>query len=250
MRPGGSRKTSAVPTEKGRKPSVEYLHEIQYDAETKSQWTFFNKHAIVRVDEEEPETPYEDVIADEMDIGGNTQNDTVSSIPESTWVALYRAKCMDLIIPCKPDKHQERFVTQMMLQQRKDRVCFKNQKLGRESASVIGNLILAGNNELCKVDLSENQLHLDFGQIVRGIRANERLISLIMRNNQINGSEHAAALKALVKGNATLTALDFGNGERNTCKNKIKNIGVQALVEGILETPDCSVISQLNLSYN
>lgn len=121
LKSGGARKTSAaMPTEKEHKASttgtIEYLHEVQYDAETRSQWTFFNKHAILRVDEEAPETPYEEVIADEMDIGGTTQNDNACDIPKSTWVALYQAKCMDLGIPCKPDKHQERFVTQMMLQ--------------------------------------------------------------------------------------------------------------------------------------
>lgn len=36
----------------------------------------------------------------------------------------------------------------------------------------------------------------------------------------------------------------------NVNKNKLKNVGAQAIVEGILETTGGSIISDINLSYN
>jgi len=57
-------------------------------------------------------------------------------------------------------------------------------------------------------------------------------------------------LKLIVKNHPSLTKIDFSNTEMNTNKNKLKNIGASALIEGILETEEQSVISELNLSYN
>ena len=71
-----------------------------------------------------------------------------------------------------------------------------------------------------------------------------------MRNNQLNGSEHANDLKEIIKNHPTLTKIDFGNTEMNTNKNKLKNVGAKAVIEGILETQDYSIISEINLSYN
>jgi hypothetical protein len=71
-----------------------------------------------------------------------------------------------------------------------------------------------------------------------------------MRNNQINGLEHAADIKSIVKDHPTLSIVDFSNSELYLNKNKLKNVGAIALVEGILESQDCSLISEINLSYN
>ena len=71
-----------------------------------------------------------------------------------------------------------------------------------------------------------------------------------MRNNQLNGPEHAADIKAIVKDHPTLTMVDFSNSELYINKNKLKNAGAIALVEGILESKDCSMMSEINLSYN
>lgn len=139
---------------------------------------------------------------------------------------------------------------QMLMNQRVDRVCLKDQGLSTFAAHVIGNKILSHNEELLRIDLSNNQLQTNFKALVHGIRNNSRLISLTMRNNQINGQDHADDLKAIVKNHPTLSILDFSNTELNINKNKLKNVGAAALVEGILETEDYSVISEINLSYN
>jgi hypothetical protein len=85
---------------------------------------------------------------------------------------------------------------------------------------------------------------------VKGITNNDRIVALTMKNNQLNGSEHAQDLKAIIKNHPTLTKIDFSNIEMNTNKNKLKNVGAKAIVEGILETESASVISDINLSYN
>jgi hypothetical protein len=50
----------------------------------------------------------------------------------------------------------------------------------------------------------------------------------------------------------SLHILDLSNSETNVNKNKLRNIGVAAIVEGILQSTDqgYSLINDLNLSYN
>jgi hypothetical protein len=59
-------------------------------------------------------------------------------------------------------------------------------------------------------------------------------------------------IKEIIKNHPTLSYIDFSNNEMNINKNKLKNIGVQAIVEGILESDEqgCSLISAINLSSN
>lgn len=233
------------------KPKVEYVHEIQYDAKTNVKWTIFNKHAIVVEDEEVVvEKTEEEKILDQLLNEDTVQNDNITAVPERVWLNLYKAKCQDLGIPCKTDKHQERFLTQMLLTQRCNKVCLKDQKLGYYSAKVISEQILTRNEDIMSIDLSNNQLQQNFGVLVKGLTMNSRLVSLTMRNNQVNGSEHGADIKAIIKNHPTLTLIDFSNLEMNVNKNKLKNVGVQAIIEGILETEGASIISDISLSYN
>jgi len=55
--------------------------------------------------------------------------------------------------------------------------------MSQASAKIIGKKLLMGNNELLKIDLSNNQLQSNFKEIVHGIKKNHRLIQLVMRNN-------------------------------------------------------------------
>ena len=73
-----------------------------------------------------------------------------------------------------------------------------------------------------------------------------------MKNNQLHGPDHALDIKEIIKNHPTLSYIDFSNNEMNINKNKLKNIGVQAIVEGILESDEqgCSLISAINLSSN
>ena len=73
-----------------------------------------------------------------------------------------------------------------------------------------------------------------------------------MKNNQLHGPEHAFDIKEIIKNHPTLSFIDFSNNDMTINKNKLKNIGAQAIVEGILESYDfgCSLISAINLSNN
>jgi hypothetical protein len=53
-----------------------------------------------------------------------------------------------------------------------------------------------------------------------------------------------------VMNHPTLMSIDFSNNEKNINKNKLKNNGALAIVEGILESEGSSMISEINLSYN
>jgi len=55
--------------------------------------------------------------------------------------------------------------------------------MGQASAIIIGKRLISGNDNLLKIDLSGNQLQMNFKHIVNGIRKNKRLIQLVMRNN-------------------------------------------------------------------
>lgn len=140
----------------------------------------------------------------------------------------------------------------MMLHQRNDRINLKDNGLSFYSAMIIGQKIIGKNDNLLRIDLSNNQLQQNFKYIVAGIRKNKRLISLTMKNNQLNGPEHAEDIKKIIKNHPTLSFIDFSNSELNINKNKLKNIGAKAIVEGILESTDngSSLISSINLSYN
>lgn len=122
--------------------------------------------------------------------------------------------------------------------------------MSRSSATVIGRKMLAGNDDLLRVDLSNNQFQNNFSAIVDGVKKNQRIIQLIMRNNQLNGPEITDELRDLFKDHPSLSFIDFSNSDLNINKNKLKNIGVQAIIEGILLSEGQSLISELNFSYN
>ena len=217
------------------------------------KWTIFNKHAIEIEPEQDPN--------EKSGRGGVCREDSIietlisqnqSTIPHHVWSKLYEAKCMDLGLPCKSDKQAERFITQMSLTQREDRLSFKDQGMSYQSANIIGKTLIGQNDNLRRIDLSCNQFQSNFKPIVNGIRRNKRIVQLVMKNNQLNGVEHAEDLKAIVKNHPTLYSIDFSNQEVNVNKNKLRNTGAAAIVEGILESYQTghSLISEINLSYN
>jgi len=99
----------------------------------------------------------------------------------------------------------------MTLTQREDRLSFKDQGMSYQSASIIGKTLIGQNDNLRKIDLSCNQFQSNFKPIVNGIRRNKRIVQLVMKNNQLNGVEHAEDLKAIVKNHPTLFSIDFSN---------------------------------------
>jgi len=94
------------------KKHTEYLHEEFYDGESKNKWTIFNKHAIeIKEPESDDGGQLEDQIVDEMTKMNRMADSNASNIPDSTWIALYEAKCIDLGIAAKSDKQLDRFIS-------------------------------------------------------------------------------------------------------------------------------------------
>jgi hypothetical protein len=87
---------------------------------------------------------------------------------------------------------------------------------------------------------------------VNGIKKNSRLIALIMKNNQLNGIDHSQDIKEMIMNHPSLSVIDFSNTELNVNKNKLRNQGAVAIIEGILMSTEhgCSLINEINLSYN
>ena len=253
---GGRKNKKLLDLEKDQSTKkVEYIHEEFNDK--KGKWTIFNKHAL-EIEESsegghlENSQIIEDRIIEMMKFEDNQQHAfNISLIPESVWNRLYESKCQDLGIPCVSDKQKERFITQMMFNQRNDRINFDNQGMSYFSAEHIGKDILSENENLLYIDLSNNQLQKNMRPIVNGIKNNQRLISLTMRNNEIDGREHGEYLKEIVKNHPTLTVIDFSNSDLYVRKNKIRDKGAKAIVDGIIESniQKCSMISEINLSY-
>jgi hypothetical protein len=138
--------------------TIEYIHEEYQDAKGRGKWTVFNQHAVELDNKEDIGCCLQDSIIEDMKLNDVNQQKHVTNIPESTWHSLYQAKCLDLGIPSNSQKQQERFITQMRMHQKGDRICLKDQQMGFNSAEVIGKLILANNSDLLKIDLSNNQL--------------------------------------------------------------------------------------------
>ena len=62
----------------------------------------------------------------------------------------------------------------------------KEQGFGAHSAKTLGR-ILRGNNQIISIDLSLNNLNAGLDSLISGIRDNNKLVSLKMRNNCIDG---------------------------------------------------------------
>ena len=116
-------------------------------------------------------------------------------------------------------------MSQMKLYQRDDKFSFKDQGFGYQSAQVVAKSIIANNHNLTRIDLSSNQLQTNFEVIVHGLMNNDRIIQLVMKNNQLDGREHAEGIKAIVRNHPSLSIIDLSNCEMNVNKNKLRNQG-------------------------
>ena len=88
---------------------------------------------------------------------------------------------------------------------------------GFKSAPVLSQLFKVGAAfaNWIHIDLSLNKLGGNLEPIVKGLRGNNRLVSLRLSNNEIGGSQNIALLKSLVKSHPTLVDLDLSNDDSN-----------------------------------
>lgn len=92
-----------------------------------------------------------------------------------------------------------------------------------------------------------NNLNEGLDSLLNGIRQAGSLVCLKLRNNKIDGRRRQDFLYNLVKKHPSLTAVDLGNSENIKNRNRLYNEGFEAIIQGILQTPVCSLISELNL---
>jgi hypothetical protein len=57
-----------------------------------------------------------------------------------------------------------------------------------------------------------------------------------MKNNQLNGLDHAQDIKEMILNHPSLSVIDFSNSELIVNKNKLRNQGAVAIIEGILQS--------------
>ena len=129
-------------------------------------------------------------------------------------------------------------------------MALREQGFSAHSAKALGK-ILRGNEHIRSIDLSLNTLHTGLPSLVRGICDNDTLVAVKLRNNNIDGRKHQQLLFDLVHEHPSLASLDLGNS-CNVVKNRnpIHDEGLAAIIEGIAQSKDYSLIQELYLSYS
>ena len=101
----------------------------------------------------------------------------------------------------------------------------KEQGYGELSSKALGR-ILKGNVSLVTLDLSMNNLSLGLDYLIAGLRQNETIVCIKLRNNNIDGRRFQKQLFTLVNEHRSLTALDLGNSENIKNRNRIYDEGL------------------------
>ena len=118
----------------------------------------------------------------------------------------------------------------------------REQGFGAHSAKTLGK-ILRNNDHIVSMDLSLNNLNAGLNSLIAGIRNNNTLVALKMKNNSIDGRKFQQQIFDLVHEHPSLVSLDLGNScsvVKN--RNHIHNEGLAAIIEGISQSKDYSLI--------
>ena len=162
------------------------------------------------------------------------------------WIQLFKARQKDLKLNKNLELQFSRFLS-LIEEQQKNKLVLREQGYGKLSCKAIGR-ILKDNTTLVTLDLSMNSLSLGLDYLISGLRQNETIVCLKIRNNNIDGRKFQKQLFTLVHNHPSLTALDLGNSENIKNRNRIYDEGLQALVDGMTssKTGFC-LISELHL---
>lgn len=120
----------------------------------------------------------------------------------------------------------------LILEQEPQKLVLKEQGYGAHSAKALAK-ILKHNEQLTTLDISMNNIHLNLDALIGGLRQNDRIVSLKMRNNNIDGRKSSQQLYDLVFNHQSLASVDLGNSENIKNRNRIYDEGLEALVEGM-----------------
>jgi hypothetical protein len=77
----------------------------------------------------------------------------------------------------------------LILEQEPHKLVLKEQGYGAQSAKALAK-ILRQNQVLTSLDISMNNIHLGLDEFISGLRQNDRIVSLKLRNNNIDGRKY------------------------------------------------------------
>jgi hypothetical protein len=93
--------------------------------------------------------------------------------------------------------------------------------------------------------LNLNNLAEGATELFNGIKRNQYLVCLRLRNNNIDGRKLFQELYRMVLNHRSLTAIDLGNSENVCNRNRIYDDGLRAIIEAITDS-QASLISELH----
>ncbi len=167
---------------------------------------------------------------------------------QQAWSRLFEARCEDLSLKAN-EKQLQRFLKGVEKHNHSKKLVLNEMGFGLKSAPLLSQLIKVGNAfaDWTHIDLSLNKLGQNLEPIVKGLRQNTNLVSLRLSNNEIGGAQNIQMIKYLIKAHTSLYDIDLSNDDSNQLKNRLGNAGLEAVIEGILESKN-SVLAMLNIA--
>lgn len=101
---------------------------------------------------------------------------------------------------------------------------------------------------MVSLDLSLNNLNCGLEHLIAGLRQNDTIVHISLRNNNIDGRRCQKELFMLVNEHPSITSIDLGNSDNIKNRNRIYDEGLQAIVAGMISsTKKFCLISEIHL---
>jgi hypothetical protein len=174
------------------------------------------------------------------------------SMLQKLWTQLYEMRCEDLGIKVI-DKQLIRFLQGVAKHLPFRRLALNDMGFGSHSAPVLCQLLRVGGSiqDWTHVNLSLNKLGLNLAPILNGLRKNTKLVSLRLANNDLGSNmNHVHLIRTFLMEHPSLTSIDLSNDDSNLNKNRLSNIGLEAVIDAMLDPRSLSVISMINFAQN
>eukprot|EP00347_Sterkiella_histriomuscorum_P014464 403360768 len=169
---------------------------------------------------------------------------------DNPYIKLFEARCQDLGL--KPNQAQQERFLKTIEQMQSHKLTLTDQGFGDKSAIEMAKIIRnkSLNKHWTQIDLSMNRFGgSNLKVIVDALKQNTRIVSLKLQNNLINGSEDFQQIQNLIKDHPSLSTIDFSNTDTNKQRNRLGNQGLQAIVDGILQSQN-SLIGIISVAGN
>ena len=164
------------------------------------------------------------------------------------WVNLFMARQKDLKLAKNLELQFARFAN-IVCEQRPEKPVLREQGFGLYSAKVLAR-ILRDDKNIISFDLSMNNLTSGLEHLIEGLHNNNTIVTLRLKNNNIDGRKSQDQLFSLLYQYPSLTCVDLGNLDTIKNRNRIHNEGLNAIVDAIVRTAETlgqCLISELQL---